>query len=78
MNEKTFYSPAKRVSQIKWNNKNLEKVKEYGRVCYEKLKTDPERLQAKREYARRYYAEHREQICLNQRLIHQKKIKNKE
>ena len=78
MSEKSYYSPAQRVSQIKWNNKNLEKVKEYDRVCYEKLKTDPERLQAKREYARRYYAEHRELICLNQRIIHQKKIQNKQ
>ena len=65
MSDKSYYSPAKRVSQIKWNNKNIDKVKEYGRVCYEKLKTDPERLQAKKEYAKKYYLKHKEEISLN-------------
>jgi hypothetical protein len=55
MTQTCVYNKEKRIAQIKWNDKNVDKVKEYSRLSYERLKNDPGRLEQKRRVSRELY-----------------------
>lgn len=58
----TLYTQSQKDSIYRYRQKNRNKINEQAKKDYEKAKTNPEQMQKRRAYAKKYYQQKKDKI----------------